>query len=308
MEGKGINFIVGRGSVPIQAMADNKLTGTWQIEVHVNDLADEQGFMLDDIVEFKLRDDVIPTVTIETPDNQETDAELVPIAVHVEDDVAVVKMSWSSNQGDSGEITTENPREGLDDLLPLVLLEDGTNVITFTAFDQAENESEPATITVTKSDEVPSECFQVFVPGTDPIDAYTGSQVLQHELLSVSGVLPISFTLGYDSKRLKTSSTGRGWEEQLFSARLVQQGNGDIKVFWTPNRYNRYQKQTDGSYQAAKPSCQFDKLIKQPNGYFTLTRQNGRVYQFNSQGKLVTLGNRQGQFVNLTYNSAGQLI
>lgn len=211
MGGNHIAFALGLSSIPIQAMVDNKLTGRWEIEVHVDDLADEQGFMLDDIVEFKLEDDILPVVTIETPDNQETDAELVPIAVHVEDDVAVVKMSWSSNQGDSGEITTENPREGLDDLLPLVLLEDGTNVITFTAFDQAENESEPATITVTKSDEVPSECFQVFVPGTDPIDAYTGSQVLQHELLSVSGVLPISFTLGYDSKRLKTSSTGRGW-------------------------------------------------------------------------------------------------
>jgi RHS repeat-associated protein len=301
-----IHRYLGQG-LPFQWMIDNKLTGQWDVEIHVSDLSETRGFLLDDKIYFTLEDDVDPEIEIETPDNQETDDEVVPIAVHAKDDIAVVKVTWSTNHGDSGEITSDS-EEGITDFLPLVLLEDGDNVITLKAYDKAENESEEASITITRGSEAEDGCFQVFAPGTDPVDAYTGGQILQHDLLTVQGLVPLSFTLGYDSKRLKKGPTGRGWEDKLFGARLEELTNGDIKVHWTTNRYNRFIKQEDGQYLASKPSCQFDRLVKNEAGSFTLTRQqNQRVYQFNAVGQLMALGNSQEQFVNLSYNNQDQL-
>jgi YD repeat-containing protein len=49
------------------------------------------------------------------------------------------------------------------------------------------------------------------------------------------------------------------------------------------------------------------KKVKNADGTFSLTRNNQLVYQFNAVGQLVRLGNRQGQFLTLTYNGGGQL-
>ncbi len=141
----------------------------------------------------------------------------------------------------------------------------------------------------------------------DPIDLSTGGQVLAHNLLTVQGVLPIALELSYHSRRLKKGPTGRAWEDNRYGTYLTEAESGEVTVHWTTNTYNVFPKNANGEYEAVKIKCRFDRLVKKPDGGFTLTRQNGRVYQFNAQGRLEQLGNSQGQFLLLSYDGAGRL-
>jgi RHS repeat-associated protein len=144
--------------------------------------------------------------------------------------------------------------------------------------------------------------------GLDPIDMASGAQTLEHHLLSVQGVLPISFDLQYNSMLLKKRATGRGWEDQRFSASLEQLDNGDVKVNWTTNRYNIFTRNADGQFESPHSACQFDTLVENADGSFTLERKKQQVvYQFNANGQMVAQANRQGQFLNFSYDNAGRL-
>ncbi len=141
----------------------------------------------------------------------------------------------------------------------------------------------------------------------DPIDLTTGAQRLQHNLLTVQGLVPITFGLDYYSRLLKVGPTGRGWEERHFGAYLTEFERGDVKINWTTNRYNFFQKNEQGGYQARQIKCHFDRLVKNVDNSFTLTRHSGRIYQFNAQGRLLEIGNTKGQSLELSYDSAGRL-
>ncbi len=141
----------------------------------------------------------------------------------------------------------------------------------------------------------------------NPIHPVTGAKVERKTLLSVQGLLPLDLTLEYNSLLLGKGPTGRGWTDSQWRASLSESANGDVKIHWTSNRYNDFFKNAEGEYKSQQSDCVFDELVKNPDGTFTLTRQNQQVYQFNAQGQLVRIGNRQDQFVTLTYNDAGQL-
>ncbi|RKZ76490.1 MAG: hypothetical protein DRR16_30375, partial [Candidatus Parabeggiatoa sp. nov. 3] len=141
----------------------------------------------------------------------------------------------------------------------------------------------------------------------DPIDLTTGAQRLQHNLLTVQGLVPITFGLDYYSRLLKVGPTGRGWEDRHFGAYLTEFETGDVKINWTTNRYNFFQKNEQGGYQARHIKCHFDQLVKNADGSFTLTRHSGRIYQFNAIGRLLEIGNTKGQSLELSYDSAGRV-
>lgn len=141
----------------------------------------------------------------------------------------------------------------------------------------------------------------------DPIDTATGSQLLEHTLLTVQGVLPIHFTLNYNSLLLKPGILGNGWGDKNFSAHLEELPNGEVKIHWTTNRYNMFPKTPTGDYQPIHRNCQFDRLVKNLDGSFTLTRQH-QLYHFNAQGQLIATGRPNGQQLTLTYNAQDQLV
>ncbi len=59
------------------------------------------------------------------------------------------------------------------------------------------------------------ECF------ADPIETASGAQMLSHELLSLQGALPLSFTINYNSLLLVEGDLGRSWTtHNAFNTRL----------------------------------------------------------------------------------------
>jgi RHS repeat-associated protein len=141
----------------------------------------------------------------------------------------------------------------------------------------------------------------------DPIDTSTGAQVLSHSLLTVQGVVPISFDLFYNSLLLKEDKVGRAWNFKSYGARLEELDNGDITIYWLNTQYNHFSKKENGDYESSHFACRFDTLVKNGDNGFTLSRKNKTVYQFDANGQLVTLLNYRGQPLNLDYDDAGQL-
>ncbi|HIE02252.1 MAG TPA: hypothetical protein EYP59_18550 [Thiotrichaceae bacterium] len=141
----------------------------------------------------------------------------------------------------------------------------------------------------------------------DPIDTATGAQVIEYTLLSVQGVLPISFTLSYNSLLLADGKAGKGWGLNSINARLAEISDEKLTIHWSNNQFNDFIKQAEGEYRATALSVRFDKLVKNEAGTFTLTRPNKTVYDFTADGQVATLRNDRGQALAFSYDQAGQL-
>ncbi len=138
----------------------------------------------------------------------------------------------------------------------------------------------------------------------DPVNTATGAQILDYNLLSVRGVLPVSFALSYNSLLLADDVAGKGWGLNDMGARLQEQANsGDVEIYWSRNRFNTFIKQADGSFESIQRGCRFDMLVKNADDSFTLERQNHTAYEFDSAGTLTRIRNQRGQGLEFTYDT-----
>jgi RHS repeat-associated protein len=192
-------------------------------------------------------------------------------------------------------------------------LQDGRNEITVIAFDSRQRSTLDRLVVIKTTanevlfDDELAQKIEAMACVGDPIDTATGSQLLKHTLLMVQGVLPITFTINYNSLLLQSGRLGPGWDDQQFHTYLEELPNGDVKIHWTTNRYNLFPQTAPGTYQPVHLNCQWDQLVKNPDASFTLTRQDHTVYQFDSQGRLRARGNRHGQLLHLSYDNNGRL-
>jgi len=142
----------------------------------------------------------------------------------------------------------------------------------------------------------------------DPVNTATGSEIVDLKPLTVNGALPLSFSLSYDSAVLDSNGIlGKVWSTDLISTRLEKDVNGDVIIRWSDSQYNSFFLQGDGSYFSEDQRTQFDSLVKNPDGSFTLTRQSKAIYEFNAAGQLQVIRNPQGQRLTFEYNSAGKM-
>ncbi len=142
----------------------------------------------------------------------------------------------------------------------------------------------------------------------DPVNPATGSQIMDLTLLKVNGVLPISFSLSYDSAILDSNGIiGKAWSSNLSNTRLEQTPDNDVIIHWSESQYNTFLLQEDGSYLSSDNRTRFDNLIKNANGSFTLTRQSKAIYDFNATGQLQVIRNPQNQRLTFEYDSTNKL-
>jgi RHS repeat-associated protein len=141
----------------------------------------------------------------------------------------------------------------------------------------------------------------------DPIDTATGAQTLKRTLLTVQGVLPISFTLKYHSLLFKEGPVGRSWSIDHFETHLEELPNGGVIVHWSANRFNPFTKNENGQYSSSDLATLFDKLVKNDDGSFTLSRKNKTIYEFDNTGLLVALSNPKGQTLTFKHDNTGKL-
>lgn len=170
----------------------------------------------------------------------------------------------------------------------------------------------------------------------DPIDLSTGAQVIQQDILSLSGSLPLSYSLSYHSHLRDPGENGNGWSS-IYEMNIHTTTGSAIKVnpeqlivSYSNTKKNTFHKtqETDGAtiYTTSDDDRYRDTLTKTSAGYI-LKKKDGVSYQLDSAGKLrqiiykedqiisvqsepgakVLQDQGTGQFIRLTYNANHQV-
>lgn len=163
------------------------------------------------------------------------------------------------------------------------------------------------------------EKFWVIDPNTEKkgffVDTARGTQVLQLNFLHQLGIVGLDFSLQYNSgfAEKEIGKLGKGWNHNYgMMARLdLSKESKEITVKWSNNRKltltkvgNEYidNVTNDERIEEGRLSGQYDKLIKDGDGTYLLTKKDKSKYRFDSSGKLTFVKNKYQQVLALEYN------
>jgi RHS repeat-associated protein len=134
------------------------------------------------------------------------------------------------------------------------------------------------------------------------VDAGTGAFVLQQTPLSVQGSRTIDVTLSYNSVLVANAGAlGPGWSHP-FESSISGDPQGVVTVWWDANHKNSFQFAGTGNpYQPLDEAVRYDRLTRQSDGIWRLTRQDGTRYEFLADGKLNLFGNKVFQDLEMSY-------
>ncbi len=88
----------------------------------------------------------------------------------------------------------------------------------------------------------------------------------------------------------------------------ILNGGGSIRIHWNANYSNLFNATGNGQFTSTDLPTEYDRLVKNADGSYTLTRKDQSVYQFNSSGRLTKIQNGHGQELDMTYDGSNQLV
>ncbi|MCX7922713.1 MAG: PA14 domain-containing protein [Clostridia bacterium] len=167
----------------------------------------------------------------------------------------------------------------------------------------------------------------------DPVDSSTGAHIISAAPIMINGSAPFPFDIEYNSLLAElgnspyaaTSETmqggaytgtetiypaealfnpiaiGRGWGHS-YQARLEFLSSETIIVYWNSYYKNIYFSQGNGTFKSEDLAACTDRLVRNSDGSYTLTRKDQSCYTFNQNGRLIKKGNGHGQYVVLEYD------
>lgn len=140
----------------------------------------------------------------------------------------------------------------------------------------------------------------------EPVDSGTGAHMIDKTLISLGGARSLDFGLSYNSLMLNEGPMGKGWAHN-YETRLEAQADGSVKLRWSANRENDFTSTDQINYTSSDNACRLDKLVKNADGSYTLTRKDQSQYSFDASGRLIEERNRTGQALHMTYDSNSKL-
>lgn len=142
----------------------------------------------------------------------------------------------------------------------------------------------------------------------NPIVPANGSKVEFRRLLTVQGLIPVSFDIRYNSLVRDNGVIGIGWSlANAHAAYIFEDADGNVHVVWSKNSEHIFLKNTDGSYKPSSYGCRLDRLTKWTDGTFRIKRHDGSVYTFDEFNFLSEIKNHRGQSTYFDYNAKGQI-
>lgn len=183
------------------------------------------------------------------------------------------------------------------------VIEPGKYSATLTATTDDSKCSDSKTINF---DVVPSPDGQcgLYVDFGSSANVASGALTQSQELSAAKGgFLPLAMGLSYNSLDGHAGSLGTGWSHS-YDIFLKTTANGSMLLHEGDGKRKLYTL-TNGSY-ASQPGDQAT-LVKNADGTFTLTKREGTAYRFGTDGKIVTITDRNGNAVSFTY-SGGNLV
>jgi RHS repeat-associated protein len=138
----------------------------------------------------------------------------------------------------------------------------------------------------------------------EPVSVIFGNYTYQHTDLSLPGRgLPVGIERTYNSITPSVTSDGPfgyGWTH-AYVLTNTQETTSTVLVKNQDGRLDRF-TEANGTY--TPPPGTFNTLTKNPDGTFTLVHKDQTRYNFNLQGRLTSIADKNGNTVTLTYTGS----
>ena len=140
----------------------------------------------------------------------------------------------------------------------------------------------------------------------EPVNTATGAYFNQTTDLTLPGIaLPFDLTRSYNSQSPLTGDLGVGWSRSYATRLEIDPARETIYLDADDGQRVRFDKALDGSYGG--PAGTKATLVPAADGGFTVRRRDQLRYDFDTDGRLLKMTDRNGQSVRLAYGTDGQL-
>ncbi|MBX7210391.1 MAG: hypothetical protein K1X78_18920 [Verrucomicrobiaceae bacterium] len=137
----------------------------------------------------------------------------------------------------------------------------------------------------------------------DPVDSATGAYTIHRAFFPQNCPTELSFMLNYDSLDTTAGPMGKGWSHNFMSW-IDELSETQILLNWDYNRRNYFTRVgSTNTYVSTSRSVNHDVLTRNSDGSYTLLRADQSKLEFNGAGLLVTVSNKHGQNITLSYGS-----
>jgi RHS repeat-associated protein len=133
----------------------------------------------------------------------------------------------------------------------------------------------------------------------DPVNTATGNFIHQETDLSIATRgNPLVFSRFYNSKDSRVTSIGQGWTHS-YNIILSQEPNR-VNIRWGDGHTDYW----DANGSAYEPNTVglYDKLVKNPDNTWKVTKKNLDKYNLDMAGRLMSISDKNGNVVSLSYS------
>ena len=137
----------------------------------------------------------------------------------------------------------------------------------------------------------------------DPIYLFDGKFFYYHTDLLLPGRIPLKIGRSYDSRCLYNGPFGFGWSF-TYNFRVFNLSDGNLLLRRGSNNKQIFTSVGESSYEG--PAGNYEKISINADGTYTLIQKSGYKYQFDINGCLSAVDDRNGNSVRMIYDPAGR--
>ena len=138
----------------------------------------------------------------------------------------------------------------------------------------------------------------------DPVDAYTGAHVLEHNFMSLFCGRDVHLSGKYNSSRLCKGSLGVGWYLNIEKKIENDDNSCSIKLFESPSEYNEFSGEYGSSlYHCTNPAKGLYTITDNRTSYgtrYTVNNNNESTEYYNHNGVLESIIDKNGFETEIT--------
>ena len=139
----------------------------------------------------------------------------------------------------------------------------------------------------------------------EPVSVHNGDFVYQHQDFSIpSRAISTEITRTYKSQSRYNNRFGYGWDIS-YNRKIISICNGDL--YYLNGELNRYRFLYVDGTNYISPKGIYDTIVQNLDGTYTLTEKHGTTCEFDQNGVLTEIKDRNGNSLHFSYEAAGKL-
>lgn len=139
----------------------------------------------------------------------------------------------------------------------------------------------------------------------EPVDLFTGQFELSAVDVDIRGRMPLRVLRMYRSGSSFHGMFGRGWNLEYNERILILATNGNLLLRYGNSARDEFKNRGDGTF--APPPGRYDTLERNVDGSYTLREKHGTVRNYNNEGCLSEIRDRNGHQLLFSYQVGGKL-